>query len=73
MPMHLIADNHYPHLVVGVKAISLHQYAPYHVSNVHDKFQSCTVCVQAATMIYNNPRADLAVCVHRYYMILCSI
>ena len=52
-----------PHLVVGVQTVSLHQYVPHHVNNVHDKFQSCTVGVQADTMIYNNPIADLGVCV----------
>ena len=52
-----------PHLVVGVQTVSLHKYAPHHVSNVHDKFQHCTVGVKAATMIYNNPKAYLEVCV----------
>ena len=42
-----------PHPIVGVQTVSLHQYAPHHVSNVHNKFHSCTVGVQAATMIYN--------------------
>ena len=53
-----------PNLVAGVLTISFPQHAPHHVSNVHENFQSCRVGVQAATMIYNNPRADLAVCVH---------
>ena len=52
-----------PHLIVGVQTVTLHQYAPPHVNNV-DKFQICTVGVQAATMIKNNHRADLGVCVH---------
>ena len=31
---------------------------------IYDKFRSCTVGVQAATMLYNNPRAKRAVCLH---------
>ena len=61
------------YLVVSVQIISLHQYAPHHVSNVHNKFQSCAVGVQAATMIYNNTRAELVMCVHAQCMLLCSI
>ena len=60
-------------VTVGVQSVSLHQHAPHHVSNVHDKFCSCIVGVQAATMIYKNPSADLGVCVHTQYMPLCSI
>ena len=52
-----------PHLVVGVQIVSLHQYALHLISNVHDRFQSCTLGVQATPMIYNNPKAYLAVCV----------
>ena len=48
-----------PNFVVGVQSISLQQYALHHVRNVHDKFQSCTVALQAATMLWNNPRAEL--------------
>ena len=62
-----------PHLVVGVQTVCLHQYTPHHVSNVHDKFQSCTVGLLAATLIYNNPRADLVICVHTQCMPLRSI
>ena len=62
-----------PHIVVGIQTVSLHQYAPPHFSNVDDKFQSCTVGVQAATMIYNNPKGQLGVCVHTQCMPLHSI
>ena len=62
-PTHIISNNHYLTLLyIGVQTISLHQYAPHHVSNVHDKFHSFTDGVQAATKIYNNPKADLGVC-----------
>ena len=30
----------------------------YDVSTMHNKFRSCTVDVQEATMIYKNPRAN---------------
>ena len=61
---HLIADKHYPTLLKANKPfVSFHQYAPHYVSNVHGKFQSCAVGVQAATMISNKPKADLGVCV----------
>ena len=38
-----------PYLVVGVQTSRLDQYTSCGVDNVHDKFQSCTVDVQAAT------------------------
>ena len=60
-------------LVLGVQTVSLQQYAPHHLSNVHDKSQGCAVGVQAATMIYNNHRADLVICVHTQCMPLRSI
>ena len=62
-----------PHLFEGLQTVSLHQYAPHYVSNVHGKFQSCAAGVQATTMIYNNPNADLGVCVHTQCMPLRSI
>ena len=62
-----------PNLVVGLQTVTLPKYAQHHVSNVHDKFQCYTVGVQAAMMIYNNPRADLGVCLHTQCMPLRSI
>ena len=41
MPMLLIADKHYPTLLLVYNC----------VSNVHHKFKSCTVVEKAATMI----------------------
>ena len=38
-----------PYLVVGVQTSRLDQYTSCSVDNVHDKFQGCTVDVQAAT------------------------
>ena len=58
-------------LDLGVQTVSLQQYAPHHLSNVH-KSQGCAVGVQAATMIYNH-RADLVICVHTQCMPLRSI
>ena len=66
-PMHLFTD-----LFVGVQSTSLNQYAPHNTSNVHDKFQSCTVGVKGATMIYNSHSADLGVCVDAQCMPLHS-
>ena len=55
---------------------SLYQYTLYN-SNVHDKFQSCTVHVQVATTTNNNPRANPMVyvqtqCTHYGYMIFLT-
>ena len=33
---------------------------------MYDKFQVCTVDVQSATMIVNNPGANPALCTHAY-------
>ena len=38
-----------PNLVVGVQTCCLDHYPSCGVGNVHDKFQDCTVDVQAAT------------------------
>ena len=38
-----------PNLVVGVQTFLLYHDTLYDVGNVHDKFQGCTVDVQAAT------------------------
>ena len=38
-----------PNLVVGVQTCCLDHYTSFGVGNVHDKFQDCTVDVQAAT------------------------
>ena len=38
-----------PNLVVGVQTCCLDNYTSCGVGNVHDKFQGCTVDVQAAT------------------------
>ena len=38
-----------PNLVVGVQTCCLDHYTSCVVGNVHDKFQDCTVDVQAAT------------------------
>ena len=38
-----------PNLVVGVQTYLLHHDTVYDVGNVHDKFQGCTVDVQAVT------------------------
>ena len=51
--------------LVSVKNFSLYRVAPYDVSDVHIKFQSCTVHEKVVTTIYNNPRADLVVCAHK--------
>ena len=40
-----------PNLVVGVQTCCLDHYTSCGVGNVHDKFQDCTVDVQAATEI----------------------
>ena len=37
-----------PHLVVGVQTFFFDHYTSYRVGIVHDKFQGCTVDVQAA-------------------------
>ena len=63
MPTHLIATTITLPLV-GVQTCCSDQYALYDVRYVYDKIRSCTVDVQAATMIYNIQRANLAVCVH---------
>ena len=56
-------NNHKPYLVVGVQTYILDQYVLYEGSNMY-KIRSCTFDVQATTMIYNSPRANLVVCVH---------
>ena len=38
-----------PNLVVGVQTFLLNHDTVYEVGNVHDKFQGCTVDVQAVT------------------------
>ena len=38
-----------PNLVVGVQTFLLYHDTVYEVGNVHDKFQGCTVDVQAVT------------------------
>ena len=38
-----------PNLVVGVQTCCLDQYTSYGAGNMYDKFQGCTVDVQAAT------------------------
>ena len=38
-----------PNLVVGVQSCRLDNHTSFGVGNVHDKFQGCTVDVQAAT------------------------
>ena len=38
-----------PNLVVGVQNCLFDDHTVYDVCNVHDKFQGCTVDVQAAT------------------------
>ena len=53
-----------PNLVVGVQTCCLDQYTSYGAGNMYDKFQGCTVDVQAATLIVNNPRANPALCTH---------
>ena len=39
-----------PNLVVGVQTCCLYHYTSCSVGNAHDKFQGCTVHVQAATV-----------------------
>ena len=39
-----------PYLVVGVQTCCLDHYTSCGVGNVYDKFQDCTVDVQAATV-----------------------
>ena len=34
------------------------QYTSYGVGKMYDKFQGCTVDVQSATMIFNNPWSE---------------
>ena len=63
MPTHLIKQS-VPNLVVGVQTCCLDQYISYSVCNAHEKFQGCTVYVQSATMIFNNPGANPALCTH---------
>ena len=53
-----------PQLILGVQNFPLYQYTLYNVSNVHDKFQSCTVRVQVATTICAIPRTNLVVSVN---------
>ena len=52
-------------------------YVNAHTLNCRQTLQYLVVGVQtgvlAATIIYNNPRAELAVCVHTQCMILRSI
>ena len=43
-----------PNLVVGVQTCRFDHYTSCGVGNVHNKFQDCTVDVQAATMFFNN-------------------
>ena len=38
-----------PNLVVGVQSCLFDHHTVYDICNVHDKFQGCTVDVQAAT------------------------
>ena len=56
-----------------VQTCHLEQCALYDNGNMHDKLWSCTVDIQAATMISNNPRPKLVVYVQAYCMPLCSI
>ena len=67
-PTHFFYRQPLPHVVVGIQSVSLYQYTPHHVSNVHNKFKSCTVGEKASTMIYNNHSADLGVCLHAQCM-----
>ena len=39
-----------PNLVVGVQTFRFDHYTSWSMGNVHDKFQCCTVNVQAATL-----------------------
>ena len=48
----------------GVQSYCLELYTLYNVDNMYDKFQGCTVDVQAATMILINPRANPVLCVY---------
>ena len=62
-PTHLFATT-ITYLVVGVQTFCLDRHYVYNVSNMYNKFWNCRVDVQAATMMYDNPRDNLVVCVH---------
>ena len=47
------------YFVVFIQSCCLEQYTSYCVVNMYDKFQGCTVDVQAATLILINPTATL--------------
>ena len=51
-----------PYLVVTVQICCLAQYTTYDVGIMYDKFQGCTVNVQAATLHLNNTRANRVIC-----------
>ena len=50
-----------PYLVVAVQSCCFDYYTLYCVGNMDDKFHRCTVDLQAATVVYNNARANPAV------------
>ena len=44
-------NNHYVPPLQGVQCCCFDRYTSYGVGNKHDKFQVCTVDVQAATVV----------------------
>ena len=74
-------DVHAPQLIAttlivccNCTNILLEHYAAYDVSNVQDKFRSCTVDVQRSTLHCNNPKPTLLyVYKHILFGPICSM
>ena len=57
----LSLNSQYPTLLKA-QGCYLDLYTSYGVDNMYDKFQRCTVDVQVATLILNNPRTNPVLC-----------